>query len=202
MVRVRQDEPSLTWGIGGQPSFKSWWPQLSLPIMWDPCLQAVAGISHRKIACERPLTGQSAMPFLARISVKAFQENIIWTPFVIGVVNSRAAFPWRMCVQGKHFHNRARAAPQPMEFVMSRFLVFSAAASLLSLSAQAGLTQEVHESPDARPGTSDVVLVEVEANSLYSGYDLASSGRAPEDMISVTKFASSGKIDASSRDDQ
>jgi hypothetical protein len=83
---------------------------------------------------------------------------------------------------------------------MSRLLVF-AAASLLSVSAQTALSQEVHESPDAKPGTSEVVRVEVDAGRVHDARDLASSGLAAGDKIWVTSFASSGVIDGSSRGD-
>lgn len=85
---------------------------------------------------------------------------------------------------------------------MSRLLVCIATASLLSLTAQAGLTQEAHERPEAEPGTSKMPRVEVKAGSLYSPYDLASSGLSPEDMVSVSNFVSSERvIDGSSRND-
>lgn len=84
---------------------------------------------------------------------------------------------------------------------MSRLFVFVVTASLLSGTAQTGLAQEVHESPQSEPGTSDMVRVQVKANTLLSGYDLASSGLAAEDMILVSKFPSSGKLDSSSRND-
>jgi translation initiation factor 6 (eIF-6) len=88
-----------------------------------------------------------------------------------------------------------------MEFVMTRLLAFVAAASLFSVTAQTALTQEAHEQPDPQPGTSEVVKVEVEAGRVNSAYDLASSGLAATDKISVTSFASSGVIDGSSRGD-
>lgn len=84
---------------------------------------------------------------------------------------------------------------------MSKFLMLVVTASFLSSIAQSGLTQEAHERPDPEPGMSDVVRIEVRADRLLGGYDLASSGLAADDLISVTGFPSSGKIDASSRND-
>ena len=84
---------------------------------------------------------------------------------------------------------------------MSKLLMFVATASLLSVSAQTALTQEAHESPDPKPGTSEVVRVEVNAGTLYDARDLASSGLAAGDVIEVTSFGSSGIVDGSSRND-
>lgn len=84
---------------------------------------------------------------------------------------------------------------------MSRLLMCIATASLLSVAAQAVLAQEVHEMPEAEPGSATLVRVEVEAGSLYSPYDLASSGLSPKDLIPVSNFVSSGTIDGSSRND-
>ena len=80
-------------------------------------------------------------------------------------------------------------------------LKFAAAAALLSVSAQTALAQEAHESPDARPGTGEVVQVEVEAGRVYDARDLASSGLARSDKVWVTTFATSGAADGSSRSD-
>ena len=83
---------------------------------------------------------------------------------------------------------------------MSRLLCI-AVASVLSVATQAVLAQEGHERPEAEPGTLKAVRVEVEAGKLYSPSDLASSGLSAEDLIPVSSFASSGKIDPSSRND-
>ena len=84
---------------------------------------------------------------------------------------------------------------------MKRLLAFVAAASLLSVTAQTALTQEIHERPEAKPGTSEVVKVEVEAGRVNSAYDLASSGLTATEGIRVTSFRSSGMVDGSSRGD-
>lgn len=83
---------------------------------------------------------------------------------------------------------------------MSRLLVYIATASLLSVTTQAVLAQDVHERPEAEPGTASVPRVEVEAGRLYSPYDLASSGLSAKDLVSVSNFISSGKIDPPSRE--
>lgn len=84
---------------------------------------------------------------------------------------------------------------------MSRLLVCIATASLLSIASQAALAQEAHEKPDPKPGTSQVNHVEVEAGRLYSPYDLDSSGLSAKDLVRVSNFVSSGKIDPPSRND-
>lgn len=86
---------------------------------------------------------------------------------------------------------------------MSRILVFAATASLISAAAHMALAQEAHESPDNKPGTSIMKQIEVRAGSLYSPYDLASSGLNAEDLVPVSSFTSSEKREADrpSRDD-
>ena len=84
---------------------------------------------------------------------------------------------------------------------MSRLLVCIVTATLLSVASQAALAQEAHEKPDPEPGTSHVDHVEVEAGDLYSPYDLASSGLSAKDLVRVSNFVSSGKIDRPSLND-
>lgn len=84
---------------------------------------------------------------------------------------------------------------------MSRLLVCIATASLLSVTTQAVLAQDAHERPQTEPGTSEVSRIEVEAGKLYSPYDLASSGLSAKDLIPVSNFVSSGRIDPPSRND-
>ena len=84
---------------------------------------------------------------------------------------------------------------------MSRLLVCIATASLLSATTQAGLAQDAHERPEPDPGPSQVSQVEVEAGKLYSPYDLATSGLSAKDLVPVSNFVSSGRIDPPSRND-
>jgi hypothetical protein len=85
-----------------------------------------------------------------------------------------------------------------MEFVMTRLFVFVATASLLSVSAQTGLT----ESPDPIPGTSEAVRVQVNAGTIYEPRDLASSGLAAGDMVEVTSLGWSGVGDSPSSNER
>lgn len=84
---------------------------------------------------------------------------------------------------------------------MKRFLIFAAAATMLSVTAQAALTQEAHESPDAMPATSEEVQIEVDARRVYDGHDLSGGSLAHNDKVWVTSFGSSGVVDSSSRGD-
>ena len=84
---------------------------------------------------------------------------------------------------------------------MKTSLIFAATAAMLSVTASAGLTQEAHESPDATPGTSEQVQIEVDAGRVYDGHDLSGGSLPHNDKVLVTSFGSSGMIDGSSRGD-
>lgn len=84
---------------------------------------------------------------------------------------------------------------------MLRLLIFSAVASLLSVTAQAAVVEEEHEMPEAHSGASEVVRIEVNAGRFNNAYDIASSGLTSGDLIEVTVFPSSEVIDRPSRND-
>lgn len=82
---------------------------------------------------------------------------------------------------------------------MSRLLVFTAAASFISLTAETALTQEV---PDPPSDFSDVVRIQAQAEDVYDSHDLISNGVAVGDMVWVTSIPSSGMIDPPSYEDR
>lgn len=82
---------------------------------------------------------------------------------------------------------------------MSRLLVFTATASLVSLAAQMVSAQEM---PDPHSDFSEVVRVQVQAETVYDSHDLVSNGVAAGDRIWVTSIPSSGMIDPPSYEDR
>jgi len=80
---------------------------------------------------------------------------------------------------------------------MNRIITATTAFALIAGSAASAFARE---RPEFIPADSSVVTAPVEAGSLLNAKDLSRRGLAASDVISVTRFPSTGIVDAPSRE--